>query len=219
MPDLRPKFLLLFLPLLLVGIAFWAGSDYLTKQLLSFSYRTPDKLQADKLLQVLLKLNFTVIDLKIQEEQNFSQVKIKTANSIIKSLELEIPNSKFPEVVSAQKLGLYPQIKKLKRNQQIQVQIPLNLTAIKAEIQKKQGFSFIEVRTANSPLKKFNFALPITEVNMLEVMIAQLLNLSVEDVRQIISYQVKNQSRLKPQPKQRIQIEKDAKTETISISN
>ncbi|MHC0061982.1 hypothetical protein ACWATR_03520 [Nostoc sp. UIC 10890] len=219
MPDLRPQILLLTLPLLFVGIAFWAGSDFLTKQLLSLSYRTPDKLQADTLPQVLLALNFTLIDIKIDQEDKFTQVKIMTANSMLKRLELEIPNSKFTEVAIAQKLGLYPQIKKLKRNQQIEVKIPLNLTAIKAEIEKKQGFSLVEIRTANNALKKLNFVLPVTEVNILEVMTAQLLNLSPENIRKLISYQVKNQSQFKPQPKQRIQTEKAAKTETISISN
>ncbi|MEA5624151.1 hypothetical protein [Nostoc sp. UHCC 0251] len=190
MPDLRPQVFLFFLPLLLVGIAFWAGGDFLTKQLLSLSYRTLDKLQADTLPQVLLALNFTLIDLKIEPEENLTQVQIKTANSMLKRLELEIPNSKFTEIAIAQKLGLYPQIKKLELNQQIKVKILLNLTAIKAKIEKKQGFSLVEVRTANNALKKLNFVLPVTEVNMLEVMTAQLLNLSLEDVRKLITYQV-----------------------------
>ncbi len=220
MPDLRPQFLLLSLLLLFVGIAFWTGSDFLTKQLLSLSYRTPDKLQADTLPQVLLALNFTLTDMQMKQEDEFTQVKIKTANSMLKRLELEIPNSQNPEIAIAQKLGLYPQIKKLERNQQIKVKIPLHLTAIKAEIEKQRGFSSLEVRTANNSLKKMNFVLPVTEVKILEVMAAQLLNLSLEDVRKIISYQIKNnQSRFKPQPKQRIQTEKAAKTETISISN
>lgn len=59
----------------------------------------------------------------------------------------------------------------------------------------------------------------LAEVNMLGFITAQLLNLSPEDVRKLISYQAKNQSRLKPQPKQRIQTEKAAKTETISMIN
>ncbi len=219
MPDLRPQILLLSLLLLFVGIAFWAGSDFLTKQLLSLSYRTPDKLQADTLPEVVLALNFRLIEMKIEQEDKVTQVRIITADSTLTRLELEIPNSKFPEIAIAQKLGLYPQIQKLEPNQQIQVKIPLNLTAIKAEIEKKQGFSSVEVITANNALKKLSFVLPVTEVNILEVMTAQLLKLSPEDVRKIISYQVKNQSRFAPQPRQRIQTEKAAKTETISNSN
>ncbi len=46
------------------------------------------------------------------------------------------------------------------------------------------------MKPVNNPLKKFNFVLPVTEVNMLEVMTAQLLNLSLEDVKKLIIYQV-----------------------------
>ncbi|MEA5571140.1 hypothetical protein [Calothrix sp. UHCC 0171] len=196
MPDFRLQFLLLFLPLLLVGITFWTGSDLLTKHLLSLSYRTLDRLQVDTIPQVLLTLDFTVISVKIEPEKMFTQVEIKTTNSLLKRLELEISNSKIPEVAIARKLGIYPQIKKLELNQKIQAKLALNLTAIKAAIHKKPGFSFVEVRTANNALKKLEFVLPVTEVEMIEIMIAQLFNLAPEDVRKLISYQVKNQSPL-----------------------
>lgn len=201
MPYLGVNLLILLLPLLVVGITLWAGGDLLTKQILSLSYRTLDKLQADTLPEVLLKLDFTVVDLKIYQEQKFIQVEIETANSMLKRLELEIPNSQFPQVAIAQNLGVYPQIKKLERNQQIQLQIPLHLTAIKAEVKKEQNLSFVEVRTANNALKKLDFVLPVTEVNMVEFMTAQLLNLSPQDVRKLISYQVRNQSQFNSQSK------------------
>lgn len=102
-------------------------------------------MQADTLPQVLLALNFTLIDINIDQEDQVTQVKIITANSMLKRLELEIPNSKFPEVAIAQQLGLYPQIKKLKPNQQIQVKIPLNLTAIKVEIEKSKELAFLRL--------------------------------------------------------------------------
>ncbi|MFN6461691.1 MAG: hypothetical protein RMZ41_007555 [Nostoc sp. DedVER02] len=219
MPYLRLQILLLILPLLLVGIIFWTGSDLLTKQLLGFSYRTLDKLQADTLPQVELKLNFTVVDMKIDQEPKFTQVKIKTANSLLKRLELEIPNSRFPELAIAQKFGLYPQQENLELNKQMQVNIPVTLKAIKAEIQKEQGLSFIEVRTANNTLRKLDFVLPVTEINMVETMTAKLLNLSPKEVKKLIRYQVRNQSLFKSQPKQRIQTRKAAKTEIISNTN
>ncbi|MFS0515006.1 hypothetical protein ACEYW6_09810 [Nostoc sp. UIC 10607] len=219
MPYLRPQILLLILALLLLGISFWTGGDLLTKQLLGFSYRTLDKLQADTLPQVKLTLNFKVIDLKIEQEQKITQVKIKTDNSVLKRLELEFTQSNFSEVAIAQELGLYPQEKKLELNQQIQVQIPVSLKVIKAEIQKEQGISFVEVRTANNALIKLDFVIPVTEINMVEAMTAQLLNLSPEEVRKLIRYQVSNQSWFKSQPKQRIQTKKAAKTEIISNTN
>ncbi|MEA5602557.1 hypothetical protein [Nostoc sp. UHCC 0252] len=216
---LKPQILLIILPLLSLGIVFWTGSDLLTKQLLGFSYRTLDKLQADTLPQVELTLNFTVVDMKIEQEQKFTQVKIKTGNSVLKRLEFEFANSKFPEVAIAQKFGLYPQQKNLELNKQMQVKIPVTLKAIKAEIQKEQGISFVEVRTANNTLRNLSFVLPVTEINMVEAMTAKLLNLSQQEIRKLIRYQVRSQSWLKSQPKQRIQTKKDAKTEIISNTN
>lgn len=131
--------------MVLLGIAFWTGSDLLTKKILGFSYRTLDKLQADTLPQVELTLNFTVVDMKVEKEQKFTQVKIKTANSLLKRLEIEIPNSKFPEVAIAQKFGLYPQQQELMLNQQIQVKIPVTLKVIKAEIEKSKDLALLRL--------------------------------------------------------------------------
>lgn len=194
MPNLHPQVLLLSLSLLFVGIAFWAGGDLLTKQLLSFSYRTLDKLQVDTLPQVMLMLDFKIIDLEIDIEDKFTQVNIKTGNSLLKKLEWEIPNSSYPEVAIAKELKLYPQIKQLQRSQQIKAKMPLNLMAIKATVDKQQGLTFVEVITFNHALRKLYFELPIVEINMVESMIIQLLNLSAEDVRKLVSYQVKHQS-------------------------
>ncbi|BAY64316.1 hypothetical protein NIES22_44120 [Calothrix brevissima NIES-22] len=219
MLHFRLRNLLLILSLLLVGFVFWAGGDLVTQQLLSFSYRTPDKLQADTLPQVSLTLNFKVINWEIKPEDKSTQVVIKTSNSLLKSLELEIPNSQDIEIAIAQQLGLSPEVKKLAVNQQLNLEFRLNLIAIKAAVIQEQGFSYVDVITANNSVTKLHFVLPIADVKSLEVKIAQLLNLSREDVRKLISYQVKTQSLLTPQPKQRTQTEKDATTEKISMNN
>lgn len=190
MPDLRPQVLLFISILLFVGIAFWTGGDFLTKQLLSFSYRTLDKLQVNTIPQVWLKLDFSLVDIEIDREEKVTQVKIKTANSMLKRLELEFANSKFSEVAIAQQLGLYPQVEKLKVNQQIKGKVPLDLLAIKAIIDKRKKSTFIEVITTNSSLKKLDFLLPEFEVSKVENMTAELLNLSLQDVRKVISYQL-----------------------------
>jgi hypothetical protein len=194
MPNVSYQFLLFFSSLLFVGIAFWTAGDLLTKQLFSFSYRTLDKLQVETLPQVMLMLDFKIIEMEIDPEEKFTQVKIKTGNSLLKRLELEIPNSSSPEVAIAKELKLDPQLKQLPRNQQIKVKIPLDLMAIKATIEKQQGYSFVEVITFNHALKKLDFQLPIVEINMVESMISQLLNLSAEDVRKLVSYQIKHQT-------------------------
>jgi hypothetical protein len=190
---LRLPLVLFLLPLLLVGIMFWVTGDLVTKQLLSLSYRTLDKLQADTLPQAQIKLNLTIVATEIEKEEKFTQVEIKTANSLIKKLEFEFPNSNsdFQELAIAQKLGLYPKIKKLEQNTQLQIELPITLKVIKAELQKQQGNSFVEIRTANEPLRMLEIVLPSAEVNIVEEMIAQLTNLPLEEVRKLIRYQVK----------------------------
>lgn len=191
MPDLRAQ-TLLFVSLLFVGIVFWTGGDFFTKQLLGFSYRTLDGLHVDRLPQVILKLDFTLIEMEIDAEEKFTQVEIKTANSMLKRLELEIPNSRFSEVAIAQELGLYPQVKKLQVNQQIRLQVPLDLLAIKATIDKNKKNSFVEVITTNNSLKKLYLLLPEYEVNTVENITAKLLGLSTNHIRKLISYQLIN---------------------------
>jgi hypothetical protein len=149
-----------------------------------------DKLQVDTIPQVWLTLDFTLVDIKIDPEEKVTQVKIKTADSMLKRLELEFANSKFSEVAIAQELGLYPQVEKLQVNQQIKGKIPLDLLAIKAIIDKERQISFLEVITTNSSLKKLDFVLPEFEVNQVENRTATLLKLSLEDVRKVISYQL-----------------------------
>ncbi|WP_392435973.1 hypothetical protein ACF3DV_01090 [Chlorogloeopsis fritschii PCC 9212] len=190
---LRLPLVLFLLPLLLVGLMFWVTGDLVTKQLLSLSYRTLDKLQADTLPQAQIKLNLTIVATEIEKEEKFTQVEIKTANSLIKKLEFEFPNSNsdFQELAIAQKLGLYPKIKKLEPNTQLQIELPITLKVIKAELQKEQGNSFVEIRTANNPLRMLEIVLPSAEVNIVEEMIAQIMNLPLEEVRKLIRYQVK----------------------------
>ncbi|BAY71042.1 hypothetical protein ACN23B_00350 [Anabaena sp. FACHB-709] len=194
MPDLRPQILLIILSLLLVGISFWAGSDLLTKHLLALSYRTIDKLQADQLTQVILMMSFTVIDTQIHQDQTLTKVNINIGNSLLKTVEMEFPKSNFDELAIAKTFGLYPQVKKIDRNQPVTVNIPVALKAIKAEIKKEKESTFIEVITANKSLRKLSFVFPFTEINMIESMTAQVLNLQPKDVQELVRYQVRKSS-------------------------
>ncbi|MBW4560556.1 MAG: hypothetical protein KME32_05255 [Mojavia pulchra JT2-VF2] len=201
------------LTLLLLGISFWVGGELLTKHLLSHSYGTLDKLQADTQLPIQLKLNVTVIAIEINKGEDFTQVEVKTANSVIKYLEFELPNqpsnaletaiawSAAPAVgcpkgcrAIAKKLELTSKLVKLKGNAQLVLQLPINLQAIKAEIDREQGFSNVEVITANDLLTKFEIALPVVKVNMVEAMIAQELGITHENVRSLVRYQIRSPS-------------------------
>ncbi|MBD2250256.1 hypothetical protein H6G14_02905 [Nostoc parmelioides FACHB-3921] len=191
MPDLRPQILLIILSLLLLGITFWTGSDLLTKHLLALSYRTIDKLQADQMTQVIFMMSFTVLDTQIEQDKTLTKVNINIGNSLLKSVEMEFPKSNFDEVAIAKTFGLYPQVKKIKNNQPLTVNIPVVLKAIKAEIKQEKKLTFVEVITANKSLIKLNFLFPTTEINMIESMTTQVLNLQSEDVKKLVRYQMR----------------------------
>ena len=80
----------------------------------------------------------------------------------------------------------------LKANTQLQVRLSVTVLAIKADIEKSQGLTKVEVKTTDSVLKRLEFQFPVTEVNSVETSIAQELGLSVENVRKLVRYQVNN---------------------------
>lgn len=95
------------------------------------------------------------------------------------------------ELVTKQVLARpYGTLDKLQADTQIQVQLSVTVLVIKAEIEKDQGLTNVEVKTANSAVKKLEFEFPVTEVNKVEAMIAQELKLSREDVRKLVRYQI-----------------------------
>ena len=120
---LRPLLLEFWLPLPLLGIIFWLGGNSVTSQVLSRSYNTVSKLQADT---------------------------------------------------------------------QQEVQLSVTVLVIKAEIDRSEGLTKVEVKTADPALKKLEFEFPVTQVSQVETAIAQKLGLSREDVNKLVRYQVKN---------------------------
>ncbi|MBD1937035.1 hypothetical protein H6F73_06815 [Microcoleus sp. FACHB-68] len=77
---------------------------------------------------------------------------------------------------------------------QAQSQLPPQLSPllIKAEIKKSQGVTKVKVKSANPDLKGSVFEVPATEISQIETVIAQKLNISVEEVRQLVRYQIEN---------------------------
>jgi len=80
----------------------------------------------------------------------------------------------------------------LKANTQLQVRFSVTVLVIKADIEKSQGFTSVEVKTTDSVLKKLEFQFPVTQVSLVEASIAQELGLSVENVRKLVRYQIKD---------------------------
>lgn len=98
----------LWLPLPLLGLIFWFGGGLITDKVLSRSYATVDKLQADTQLEVQLAVTVLVIRAEINKSQGLTKVQVKTIDSTLKKLEFEFPVTEFSQVEDAiaQELGL-----------------------------------------------------------------------------------------------------------------
>ncbi|NJM73230.1 MAG: hypothetical protein HC862_25590 [Scytonema sp. RU_4_4] len=183
------------LPLPLLLIAFGLGGESLTNLLLSRSYSTSDKLQADThTVKVQFAVNVLVTKAEIEKEQEFTEVELQTTNSVLKKLTFKVPVTELSSVKAmiAQKLGLSDEVETLQANTEMQVQLAVKVLGILAKIEKERGFTKIEVNTANSILKKLEFEFPVTELSSVKAMLTQELGLSREDTRMFVSYRVKN---------------------------
>jgi hypothetical protein len=74
----------------------------------------------------------------------------------------------------------------------MQLRSTVQVLGILAEIQKKRGFTKVEVNTANSILKSLEFEFPVTELSKIKAMMIQELGLSRENARMLVSYRIKN---------------------------
>lgn len=183
-----------FLPLPLLLTAFGLGGESLTNILLSRSYPIINKLQADtQTVKIRLAANVLLTEAEIEKEQEFTEVELKTANSVLKKLKFKVPVTELSEIKAliAQELGVSGEIE-MQANTQIQIRSAVQVLGILAEIEKKRRLTKVEVNTANSILKKLEFEFPVTELSSVKAMINQELGLSHEDAGMFISYRVKN---------------------------
>lgn len=183
------------LPVPLLLIAFGLGGEPLTNLLLSRYYGTVDKLQADThTLTMQLAANVRVIKAEIEKERDFTIVELKTANSVLKKLEFKFPATELSSIkgMIAEELGVSAEVETLQPNTQMQVQLAVKALGILAEIDKEQGFTKVEVNTADSVLKKLEFEFPVTELSSVKAMIVQELGLSPENATMLVSYRLKN---------------------------
>ncbi|WP_414585744.1 hypothetical protein [Scytonema sp. PCC 10023] len=183
------------LPVPLLLIAFGLGGEPLTNLLLSRYYGTVDKLQADThTLTMQLVANVRVIKAEIEKERDFTIVELKTANSVLKKLEFKFPATELSSIkgMIAEELGVSAEVETLQPNTQMQVQLAVKALGILAEIDKEQGFTKVEVNTADSVLKKLEFEFPVTELSSVKAMIVQELGLSPENATMLVSYRLKS---------------------------
>jgi hypothetical protein len=190
-----PGFRLIFLlPLLLPLVAFSLGGEQLTNQMLRRSYAALDKLQADNPHPELqLAVKAMIISTKFEKKREYTQVEIKTINSTLKALEFQFPATELSIVKAmlAQKLGLSPEVKNFPVGTQIQMQLAVNVAGILAAVEEERGFTTVEVKTANSVLRKLEFEFPVTELSQVKTAIAQELGLSPDSTEKFVSYRVK----------------------------
>ncbi|MEP0913892.1 hypothetical protein NDI45_23555 [Leptolyngbya sp. GB1-A1] len=90
-----------WLPLPVVAIAFWLGSSILTAQELQQSQPTATKLQADTQLKAVVSVNILLINAVINRNQNITQVKVETADSVLKRMELELATTDPSQIEAA----------------------------------------------------------------------------------------------------------------------
>lgn len=81
---------------------------------------------------------------------------------------------------------------KLQADTQLEIRFAVSVARIKANVDREEGITHVEVWTTDSVLKKLEFEFPVTEFNQLESTIAQEIGLSPEDVRKLARYQVVN---------------------------
>lgn len=72
-----------------------------------------------------------------------------------------------------------------------QIQKPAKIVlAIQVKINYNQGISKVKIKTANSTLKQLNFEFHLTEFSQIEAAISRELGLTLEQVRQLVRYQI-----------------------------
>lgn len=90
-----------WLPLPWVALVFWLGSSVLTAQELQQSQPTTTKLQADTQLKAVVSVDILLINAVINQNQNTTQVKVETAESVLKRMELELATTDPEQVEEA----------------------------------------------------------------------------------------------------------------------
>lgn len=84
----------------------------------------------------------------------------------------------------------YESSQQLQANTKLQGKSAKVILAIKVEINYNQGISRVRVKTANSALKQLEFEFHVTDVAQIETAISRELGLNIEQIRQLIHYQV-----------------------------
>lgn len=99
-----------WLPLPILGIAFWMGSGWMSDRVFSQDYQTTEQLQVNTegAVELFLKVTVISIEAEVHRSENFTEVQVNTANSALTELRFEFPVTEFNliEAAISQELGL-----------------------------------------------------------------------------------------------------------------
>ncbi|BAZ53915.1 hypothetical protein NIES4103_65990 [Nostoc sp. NIES-4103] len=99
-----------WLPIPLIGLFFWLSTGLLTHQVLSYTYGTSTQIHANSKHQIQLSVSVAVMSIEaiIQRQGKLTEVKVYTADSVLKQMEFEFPVTEFAQADAAisQALGL-----------------------------------------------------------------------------------------------------------------
>ncbi|WP_228038455.1 hypothetical protein [Nodosilinea sp. LEGE 06152] len=79
---------------------------------------------------------------------------------------------------------------RLQADTQLKATVSINILLINATVNRQQGVTQVEVQTTEPILKRLELELPMTDANQIEAAIAQELQLSLQDVRQLVRYEI-----------------------------
>ncbi|MDM9384135.1 hypothetical protein QUB80_26010 [Chlorogloeopsis sp. ULAP01] len=112
-----------WLPLPLLGLAFWVGSGFVMDWVISRSNQTTKYLKVDS--QSTKQPNIIIMSIKaeINKSQGISKVKVKTVSSVLQALEFEFPITELTllEAAISQELRLpIENVRELMQNKNIE---------------------------------------------------------------------------------------------------
>lgn len=195
LPMLNLFTLKILLPIPLFLIAFAITGEFLTNQLLSRSYSTVSKLQADKqTVKAQLGINAIVTAVDVEREQDNTIVEFQTGKSVLQKIRFQVPATQLNTVkaIIAQEMGQTEPANILQTGRTMQIRSAFKVLGILAEIEKKRGVTLVQVNTANSILKNLEFEFPVTDLRTIKTTLTQQLGLSNEDVSKFVSYRINN---------------------------
>lgn len=73
---------------------------------------------------------------------------------------------------------------------EVEIALKVKLISIEVKIFKERGFTTVDVDVSDSTLKELEFDFPVTDLAEVETEIARTLNLSPEEIRTLVRYQI-----------------------------